>query len=354
MTHISVDNFEKEVVCFYHGEKYSVRDNGAVYKHIRAGKKKRPTDAMWTFGKPCDRTGYMYIASIRIHRIVATAFHGEPPNWDYVVDHIDTNRRNNRPKNLRWLTRLENILKNEITRRRIEAICGSVEAFLKDPSVLGSSKLDPNFSWMRTVSKEEAAACRERLDQWAKSDTPLSGGTLGEWVYKPIMKTKRSSDTLASKIQPAPPRDMSTTLVRAAQKAHELSNLIMAITPGAMQRNWKIPSEFPCCPTEKKPFPLKSYAEKLTHGVTFSRNKVTSSSVVEVAVAEDFQAIWLVCKNEEEAPVKPWSVAEITYEEGFYVHKSLKAYFDRDGAQKAFVLAQGLKWDGGDTFDDYC
>lgn len=48
---------------------------------------------------------------------IATAFHGEPPSPQYVVDHIDTNCRNNRPENLRWLTRLENALMNPITRK---------------------------------------------------------------------------------------------------------------------------------------------------------------------------------------------------------------------------------------------
>ncbi len=28
------------------------------------------------------------------HRIVATAFHGEPPTKEHVVDHMDTNKRN--------------------------------------------------------------------------------------------------------------------------------------------------------------------------------------------------------------------------------------------------------------------
>ena len=50
---------------------------------------------------------------------MATAFHGEPPTKEHVVDHIDTNKQNNRPENLRWVTRLENILLNPITAKRI-------------------------------------------------------------------------------------------------------------------------------------------------------------------------------------------------------------------------------------------
>lgn len=99
----------------------------------------RPTDNKWTFGKLNKRTGYLEIASVRIHRIVATAFHGKPSSKLLVVDHIDTNKHNNRPENLRWVTRLENVLLNPITLRRVELICGSAEAFLADHQNLGTN-----------------------------------------------------------------------------------------------------------------------------------------------------------------------------------------------------------------------
>lgn len=54
----------------------------------------------------------MEIASVRVHRIVATAFHGNPPTKEYVVDHIDTNRQNNRPDTL---TRLKSSYKCNCT-----------------------------------------------------------------------------------------------------------------------------------------------------------------------------------------------------------------------------------------------
>lgn len=137
--------------CHYKNEHYSVRDNGAVLRHAPNNKRTRPTDNKWTFGKLNSKTGYLEIASVRIHRIVATAFHGEPPTKEHVVDHIDTNKQNNRPGNLRWVTRLENILLNPITARRIELICGSVEAFLEDPSKFRDKFPDPNNKWMCAV-----------------------------------------------------------------------------------------------------------------------------------------------------------------------------------------------------------
>ena len=178
-----LDDFEKEVQCTYKNETYSVRDNGSVLRHPKTGKKTRPTDNKWTFGKYNDKTGYAEIAGERVHRIVAIAFIGNPPSPQHVVDHIDTNRRNNRPENLRWVTKLENILLNPITAKKVEYLCGSIEIFLKDPSILRDNASDPNFAWMRAVSKEEAAASLERLQSWSKSDRPSMGGSLGEWIY---------------------------------------------------------------------------------------------------------------------------------------------------------------------------
>ena len=178
-----LDDFEKEVICTYKNETYSVRDNGSVLRHPKTGKKPRPTDNKWTFGKYNDKTGYAEIAGERVHRIVAIAFIGNPPSSQHVVDHIDTNRRNNRPENLRWVTKLENILLNPITAKKVEYLCGSIENFLKDPSILRDNASDPNFSWMRAVSKEEAAASLERFQNWSKNDKPSIGGFLGEWIY---------------------------------------------------------------------------------------------------------------------------------------------------------------------------
>ena len=57
-----LDTYTLDLECNYKGERYSVRDNGAVLKHPRIDKKPRPTDNHWTFGKPNKRTGYMEIA----------------------------------------------------------------------------------------------------------------------------------------------------------------------------------------------------------------------------------------------------------------------------------------------------
>ena len=147
MATITPDNdFEREIICTYKKEKYSVRDNGAVLRHPRENGRVRPTDNQWTFGKSNEKTGYMEIASERVHRIVAMGFLGQPPTKKHVVDHVDTNKQNNRPDNLRWVTRLENVLLNPITVKRIEFACGcSVEEFLANPSKYRDKFQEPNY-----------------------------------------------------------------------------------------------------------------------------------------------------------------------------------------------------------------
>jgi hypothetical protein len=56
---VSVGDFKQEVECVYKDERYSVRDNGAVLKHSHEGKRPRPTDNQWTFGKPNKKNDYI-------------------------------------------------------------------------------------------------------------------------------------------------------------------------------------------------------------------------------------------------------------------------------------------------------
>lgn len=129
---MNINDYQTERSCEYRGERYLVRDNGAVFRYPR-NKKKRRLDEEWTFGQEHPSSKYMLISSALVHQIVATAFHGPAPAEYYVVDHIDENKQNNRPENLRWTTRRGNILQNPITVKKIDHICGSAEAFLAAP-----------------------------------------------------------------------------------------------------------------------------------------------------------------------------------------------------------------------------
>ena len=324
MSSVSVDDFCEETECIYEGEHYSVRDNGAVMRHARPGKRVRPLDNQWTFGRPNALTGYMEIVSVRVHRIVATAFHGVPLHKENVVDHIDTNRRNNRPENLRWLSRLENVLKNPYTRKKIEYLCGSIKAFLENPKLLPLSKEDSNFNWMRTVTKEEAANCLHNMERWRVKEHTTPKGTMGDWIFKDLKE----------------------------QQPQVIDSRIVSLTPGAFQKDWHIPSEFPLCPMNvERENPLLGYAQNLQKGKVFCKNKHYESILEDFVISKDNNTIWIICSNETN--MKPWSASKIIFDKGF-VHISLGSFFERNGAEKTVTLDRGLVWQGPDGIDDYC
>lgn len=69
--------------------------------------------------------------SKEIHHLVCLAFHGKPQSDDYEVNHKDGDKHNNRPSNLEWVTRSENLTEAYITglrkeNRRIEVTDHSI------------------------------------------------------------------------------------------------------------------------------------------------------------------------------------------------------------------------------------
>lgn len=327
---VSVDDYNEVKDCTYKDEHYSARDNGAVMRHPREGKRIRKDDNVWTFGKPNEKTGYMEIAGQRVHRIVAFAFHGNPPTEQHVVDHIDTNRHNNRPENLRWLTRLENALNNPITRARIENICGSIEVFLADPSVLrGHEKTDPNFTWMRAVSPEEARASLERLTNWAKEHPKPRGGSLGEWVFQ----ERKPSYMPYSPMQYQQPEPVEPEPVEAPQETKSL-------TPNAIQLDWKHPVEFPCCPQQPTDKPLETYLANLGEGKVFSKNDFGESTVLKFGLT-DSNTLWVMCNIS--IGWKTHAITKITFKDGIFYHENMGVFDIGDDPEDLFdsILNKG-------------
>lgn len=321
---VSVDEYNETKDCIYKDEHYSVRDNGAVMRHPREGKRLRKDDNVWTFGKPNEKTGYMEIAGQRVHRIVAFAFLGDTPTEQHVVDHIDTNRRNNRPENLRWLTRLENALNNPITRTRIENLCGSIEVFLADPSVLrGHEKIDPNFNWMRTVSPEEARVSLERLTNWAKEHPKPQGGSLGEWVFQEQKRGSRPYIPLHYQ-QPKP-----VELEPADTRPIETKSL----TPNAIQLDWKHPVEFPCCPQQVTGKPLETYHANLKEGKIFSKNSFGESTILKYGLTSS-ETLWVMCNIS--IGWKTHAITKITYKDGLFYHENMGVFDIGDEPEELF------------------
>lgn len=322
---VSIDEFQVEVECAYRGNEYLVRDNGAVFRKSRPGKRKRPLDGKWTFGNPCRHSGYMKLSEVVVHRVVATAFHGTAPSEQHVVDHIDTNRRNNRPENLRWITRLDNVLSNPITHKKIREAYGSVDEFLENPQKPGIPRDLGRYDWMRTVSRDEAKASLERIESWAKSQDKPRGGSFGEWLF-------------------APPNPSSQHQAEVPDSE--------SLTPGAFQRRWRTPCEFPACPSEAREG-LDAYAKRLTEGAIFSRNRYGESRVLSAAVDETETALIVLCELGPTA-VKPWAISRVTEDLGQFCHENLGSCFSKEGADKRFNLALGLPWEGESSIDDFC
>lgn len=302
-----IEDYRSVKDCIYKGERYSVRDNGAVYRYSRDGKKLRKDDECWTFGKK-NENGYMMISSHRVHIIVATAFYGEYDSKKYVVDHIDTNRGNNRVENLRWLTRLENALCNPRTVERIIYYCGSIENFIKNPSILRNSVKEKDISWMGAVSSEEAARAYRKVLQM-------------QW-YKKVVRAKYPNE--------------------------------------ALQLYWKTPCEFVSCPTEIVRDPIEQYYANLKIGSVYNKaifngnSSPTIYTVVDRAIVEDGKAILISCFNNEENPIKPYALSRIWFSGGYYIHECIGTFFEEKGCRKQFTIKQGLTWLEGNSFDDYC
>lgn len=322
----------------------------------------------------------MHISKVRIHRIVATAFHGDPPDPLYVVDHIDTNCRNNRPENLRWVTRLENALMNPVTRKKIEFLCGTIEAFLENPSILNNLQVvDISFAWMRTVTPEEAQNCKKHMSLWASTNKKPTGGALGEWVYDPIKKREifgkkprldivlakeevqncKECTPIRASIDKKFREDFLDECVYESIKEEKIfsrgSGLVMALTKMCTQYNWRVPSYFPCCPEKIGANPLEEYFHNLKVGAVFSYNNVYPKSIIlEFVRINNNSSILIMCEKESNEELKPWSIAAITFENDFFIHSNLGSYFFKEGANKVFCIEQGLEWTGDDTFDDFC
>lgn len=319
---ISVNDYSEEKTCEYKGEIYSARDNGAIMRHSREGKRKRQKDDIWTFGDT-PHNGYIYYCGIPVHRIIATAFLGEAPGEYYVVDHKDCNRQNNRPENLHWCTRLENVLNNEYTRKKIILICGSVEAFLENPELLrGHESEDPNFSWMRAVSKEEAKNTLINMNKWLHdTPRPSKGKGFNESLFR---RHNDFSYTTKKKFYDKPTLEV-TPLFKPS------------LTEGAMQSIvWNTPTEFPLCKGCKT---IEEYFEKLKPGEIICQNKYGKSEIREAAL-NDKGVIAVKCYMPDDE-IKDWSVLKIEFKYDNFTHHTTGTYFEEISADKYFTLVQG-------------
>ena len=183
---------------------------------------------------------------------------------------------------------------------------------------------------MRTVSPHEAQSSLERMLVWARRDERYPGEALGSWVQR------RGS--------------VSENLRLAKEKE---SDTKPSLTEGAAQKKWQVPTEFPRCPEPGSQSDLQTYAAALSPGDVFSRNQFGDVLVVAKGWTPDGSGLLIMSQMPESAQ-KHWALAQVTLEDGIFVHANRGSFFMEDGAQKSFTLAQGLEWAGEETLDDYC
>ena len=358
-----IDVFDSERLCEYKGRTYRVRDNGAIMRLPKEGCRKSRLDEVWTFGTKDPTSGYMLFASsVRVHQVECTAFNGPEPQPHMVVDHVDNNRCNNRPENLRWLTRLDNALFNDVTRKKIIFLCGSIDAFLDNPAIIRTKALPPNYEWMRTVTKEEAAACRKHMEEWAARDSAQagSGQGVGDWIYKEeIFSEEERREAMASfgdawkNRYPFKPWRQQVAEIEEENRRLEEQALATkdSLTPGAKQCGWKTPTEFPQTPQKVSDTPLQDYLSRLSKGAVYSRNTYGDSLVLDAALSEDGSHLAVIASL---TGVKNYGLSEVSFRDGAFVHENPRTFFEEVGAVKYFTLSLGREWTGGDVFDDYC
>lgn len=303
-----IDTYDRVVDVEYRGEKYSVRDNGAIMRYPKDASKPRKLDNIWTFGNTVDKyKNYFLLAGEPVHRIVASAFLDKPKDSSYVVDHIDTNRLNNRPENLRWVTRFENVFYNEITRKKIELICNcSAEEIMKDITILQRVKLPPNFEWMRVVSQEEANEYRK---SWLDFVANVKRREDFEYDAKKYLLEKNTLIKVG--IYPLEPKGLNST--------------------------------------------VKDYLNCLSKGLVFYKRQY-KTEFVQYTIIEfyyDEQKDLLTVATFYKSGIKSYYLTEITRKNDMFIYDT-RSFFDPNGIEKYMTLAKGLEWTGGDVIDDFC
>lgn len=304
---ISVDQeFKEERACIYDGREYRVRDNGAVMRLTHEGKRTTKNDNVWTFGEK-DTAGYLSIAGIRVHLIVAKAFLGEKPQDELVIDHIDTIKTNNRPSNLHYVTRFENLVNNPLTRAKLEHATGlSIDKILEDLSVIHNLKLPPNLTWVKTVSQAEADSLRRKMEYLTSKPV----------LDKSIAEAKQSRTFYALQVA-----------------------------------GWYPIGTFPCCPQHESSS-LEEYASNLIKGEPVFVNPTHSYITEEYGISSDGKTLVIKC-SDSEAEKKNILITITYHSKKWFIHKCDR-YFGEDGLEKYYMIALGHEWQGGDVFDDYC
>lgn len=198
-----INDFTKEVECEYRGIKFRVRDNGAVLMLRKEDDYPILWDNRWTFGQLDNLTHSRVIGVCDVHEIVAEAFQLPNKRPYCIIDHIDGNKENNAVCNLRWITQAEKVLENPETREKVIKICGSVDAFLDNPTLLhGHESEDQEFYWMVNMTREQARGLKSPEKPSADEPVMSQIDKFKEYRYKAIEDSRKSVEEEIAKKYP--------------------------------------------------------------------------------------------------------------------------------------------------------
>lgn len=177
-----------EKIITLDGVDFTVTTEGKVYRHDYIDSKGRKIKGKEII--PIKNTsGYLHFVHghrtkgkhIRhmyfIHRLIATLFVDNPdPTTKICVDHIDGNKLNNSPDNLRWVTPKEN-MNNPITLAKLRE---HIKIIMSDPNVIEKMRHTINKNWSNPEYRKkyhhprsEEARKRLRMSDkiWVHNDT---------------------------------------------------------------------------------------------------------------------------------------------------------------------------------------
>ncbi|MDO8925337.1 MAG: hypothetical protein Q7U94_00340 [Sideroxyarcus sp.] len=214
------------------------------------------------------------------------------------------------------------MLKNPITRRKVEFLCGSIEAFLDNPSMLRDASGNPNFEWMRAVTPEEAKNCMARMHIWAGS-TP----------------SKRTTD----RVRGQAPKNFSRMYQPLQKWEAGLDGepgLDFALTPRSAQYMWNPAIHFPLCPANISIDPLEDYVQNTSLGAVLAYSEdpdiCTELTVRRVEYLRDRAAILILCSRAGMG----WAIVGIEVSSRglpHFIHFYLGSYSNEVEANDAFA-----------------
>lgn len=156
--------------------KYEVNENGTIFRNVKTGKESKivldmhhsKTGYYKTSVHLNGRTPESKTKRIMIHSVVAECFLGEKPEG-YEIDHIDRNSKNNDYKNLRYVTKSEQMKNRNHSNISINGTknLNIHQEELSNPVYVYDNKNDKyyNFKSFSQCANELANICNYKLSE---------------------------------------------------------------------------------------------------------------------------------------------------------------------------------------------